>query len=79
MNKMELNDLMVCAFRYALGRKTYVVATIGELLIKHKDILSETSKAQMIRDINRVTKTANYGMDIDKNIWIRVRTALEGY
>ena len=79
MDKIELNDLLVCAFRYAIGRKTYVVPTIADLLLKYKDILSETSKAQIIRDINRAVKTANYGMDTDKNIWLRVRTGLEGY
>ena len=77
MNHIELNDLMVCAFRYALGRRTYIAHTISELLIKHKDILSEGAKIGIVRDINRALQSNNYGMDMDKECWVKLRNVLD--
>jgi hypothetical protein len=68
---------MVCAFRYALGRRTYVTHTISELLIKHKDELSEQSKIIILHDIARAINANDYGMDIDKACWIKLREALK--
>ena len=76
MNDIELNDLMVCAFRYALGRKTYISKVISELLIKHKDKLSLSSRAVILRDIKRAFDTDNYGMEMDADVWLKLQEEL---
>ena len=76
MNKIELNDLMVCAFRYALGRRSYIVAVIGEILVTHKAELSDSSKAVICRDINKAIAKNHDGMDCDSAVWRYVRDHL---
>lgn len=77
MNKMELNDLMVCAFRYALGRRTYIAHTISELLVKYKDKLTDSSRMNIIRDIDRALVSGDFGMTIDKEAWIKLKEELK--
>ena len=73
----ELGDLIICAFRYALGRKTYITNTIAELIIKYKDELSTSDTEVIKRDIKRAFDMNNYGMEMDKKEWQRVLEALE--
>lgn len=76
MNNMELNDLMVCAFRYALGRRSYITHTIAELLIKHKDKLFAQSKETVLKDIQVAFDTNNYGMEMDRAVWEKLQGEL---
>lgn len=77
MDNMEINDLMVCAFRYALGRKTYITGAISDLLIKYKDKLSVQSREAILRDIKKAFDTNNYGMEMDKEVWAKLQEELE--
>jgi hypothetical protein len=77
MNNMELNDLLVCAFRYALGRRSYITYTISDLLVRHKDKLFAQSKKSILRDIKRAFDTNNYGMEMDKEVWQKLKEELE--
>lgn len=72
----EFGDLILCAFRYALGRKTYITSTISELIIKYKDNIDENDKEVITRDIRRSFETNNYGMEMDKEIWEKVLSEL---
>jgi len=76
MNNKELNDLMVCSFRYAMGRRTYIASTISDILIKHKEELSTQSKESILRDIQRALNANNYGMDMDKEVWVKLQEEL---
>ena len=44
-------DLLIYAFRYILGRRTYAVSTIIDLLKSNWDILSEGDKQLYIKEI----------------------------
>ena len=44
-------DLLIYAFRYVLGRRTYAVSTIIDLLKSNWDILSEGDKQLYIKEI----------------------------
>jgi len=77
MNNMELNDLMVCAFRYALGRRSYITYTISDLLVRHKDKLFVQSKESILKDIQRAFDTNNYGMEMDKEVWQKLKEELQ--
>lgn len=51
VNKQDLNDLCLEALRYVLPRHTYAVASTCEIIKKHKDDLTDTTKQVMLRDI----------------------------
>ncbi len=76
VNDREIETLMVCAFRYAIGRKTYIVNTIADILIEHKDKLGDGARLGIVRDIHRDIAIENVGMECDKREWLRVLEAL---
>lgn len=79
------HDLMVIsAFRYCLGRQTYVVQACANWLIDIWPLLSENNRAVIQRDLERefelddAARAAgdNYkplGWDCDRKDWERVR------
>ena len=73
----EFGDLMVCAFRYALGRKTYITSTIAELILKYYLLLDDNDCEVIIRDIKKAFEANNYGMEMDRVSWEQVLTKLE--
>lgn len=76
IEKLILNDLLVYAFRYALGRSTYAVADMVHYLIMFKEYLNPSQKDVIIRDIERALETNNYGMEMDKPYWESVLVEL---
>ena len=59
-----IDDLVyLAAFRYALGRMTYIVSTIADELIKAD--LSDETKKTIVREIK--------AMDFDRKEWTRVK------
>lgn len=81
------NDLMaVAAFRYCLGRKTYIVGECADWLIEQWPNFSDNAKAIIKRDLEDTflsddeTRAAGVdtffkplGMDCDRAQWERVR------
>lgn len=81
------NDLMaVAAFRYCLGRRTYIVGDCAEWLIEQWPNISDNAKAIIKRDLEyaflsddetRATGVDTFfkplGMDCDREQWERVR------
>ena len=56
----DLNDLIVCAFRYALGRRTYIVHTITEIIKANLSALESRTIEVMLRDIESQHEYANW-------------------
>jgi len=86
INPLGMNDLMAtAAFRYCLGRRTYIVGECAEWLIEHWDTLNEAAKSTIKRDleeafINDDTARASgkenrlpLGCVCDRQAWERVR------
>jgi molybdopterin converting factor small subunit len=72
MNKqgLEVSELtLVASFRYALGRKTYVVSAIVENILKNWSSLSIKFKAKIKEEIQEAIKKNNAGSDIDIEQW----------
>lgn len=66
---MELNkDILFYAFRYALGRKTYVVDKVVDSIILNWDKLELSTKRVMNNEITQaiMDKAAGHKMDVDK-------------
>ncbi|WP_215507634.1 hypothetical protein [Peptoniphilus sp. EMRHCC_23] len=66
MNTAEKQVLYIAAFRYALGRSTYIVDIIARILKDNSDELTEKSKDLIIKEI---AECKNLGMDCDAKAW----------
>jgi hypothetical protein len=75
--RMHFNDLAWAAVRYALGRKTYMVATVCDVLIKNADKLYNQNREKMTHEILRAIETGSAGMPVDVKDWQRVLDAFE--
>lgn len=76
MNQKDLNDILFCSFRYALGRRTYIVSEICRILIENKSELSPITRLKIIDEIHRALETNNAGMDCDEKNWREVSEKL---
>ena len=78
----DLNDLIVCAFRYALGRRTYIVHTISEIIKSNFSALDSRTIEVMLQDIERqheyekVGIDKAFGDDCDRERWMEVEVLL---
>jgi hypothetical protein len=68
---MTLNQeiTLFCAFRYALGRKTYVVGAVCEELQRHYNELKEHDKAKYVQEIQEYQDEWGVAGDEFDNIW----------
>lgn len=73
--KLETTDdriVLVCAFRYALGRKTYTPTIIADTLIANWGHISDGDKALYKREIEDAIDRQKAGMDCDVETWKRI-------
>ena len=68
MTNHDLNTLFICAFRYAIGRKTYIASDVADILAKYKSELTDTAKALIKKEIAR----NELGSDCDTQTWDRL-------
>lgn len=47
----ELQDIVICALRYALRRKTYITYATADFIMKNPELIDERVRAVMIRDL----------------------------
>ncbi len=73
----RMDTIVFCAFRYALGRKTYVVSEVVEEIIKRLPEITEQTKMQMSDEIFRAITSQKAGMDIDVAEWLKLKEAVE--
>lgn len=69
MNTKDFNDLAWPAMRYALGRKTYVVEQVCNVLIKNAHDLTSDNRYKMGAEIIRAINRNEAGMDMDVKCW----------
>lgn len=72
----ELNTLLICSFRYALGRMTYVVSEVVDIIIRHKKELHASAKLLMIREIKWALDHNQAGLQCDREEWERLLNEL---
>ena len=80
MKTQNINDriALVCAFRYALGRKSYAVGAVTEVLIESMDDFSQSERDLFVREIKTAIENDHAGMDCDITRWASVMDAAEG-
>ena len=72
IEQKEVRDLLFYSFRYALGRSTYAVEDVADMIIKYWDMLSSNEQSCIIKEIEHSIAQDNYGMDMDLKSWQRV-------
>lgn len=66
MNVVDTQLLYIAAFRYALGRQTYIVPAIAGAIRESRDILTNETARLMAREI---VECKNLGMECDARMW----------
>lgn len=56
INYKDLNTMILCTTRYGLGRKTYIILDVAELLIKYKDEISSSIREIICKEIEQFLK-----------------------
>ncbi len=75
IDNRDFTSLCLCAFRYAIDRKTGISHEMSRLLNKYSNHLDEWAKDQIKRDIQNKLDTPNLDA-FDKINWESLRRAL---
>lgn len=67
---MTQDDLILCAFRYCLGRATYIVHDMVKHLKDHWNEIDHVYKNMIIKDIGRALDMNRFGHEMDKVEWV---------
>ena len=65
-------NIVVYAFRYALGRKTYAVGEVSDYLIENWHRFSKHTQSQIVEDIEKAIERGEAGMECDIQQWKRI-------
>lgn len=71
-NDVNQDILLFCAFRYALGRMTYVVGSIIDIFIANWDNMPKSRREMYKREIREAIRTNNCGEKYDIKNWERI-------
>lgn len=72
----DLKDIVICALRYAIGRKTYVTEEVCDYIKEHPELIDERVKTVMLRDLEDLDKYYEKN-DIDYVIFNNLRKWLK--
>lgn len=70
-------ETIVCAFRYAVGRKSYVVANIVRDISENADQLSQKTRQLIIKEIKEKWHVNALGHQQDSAQWVALLHKLE--
>lgn len=69
LNNNDFEVLVLCSMRYALGRKTYVVQEICNIINDNKEKLSNLTIEIITKEVQAAIQNNKAGMDMDVNQW----------
>jgi len=76
----DLKDIVICALRYALGRKTYTTFATSEFIMNNPDLIDERVCIVMLRDLEYYFEDRKNRLihddECDKNSWIALQNWL---
>lgn len=79
LNRMDFRLLILSAFRYALGRMTYIVPVVANVIRDSKDRLDSQAIDLIIQEIEEAEKRNGLGMECDIEVWLRLKKELEDF
>lgn len=77
MTNHDQDTILFYAFRYALGRMTYSVFDVVDIIIKNVDIVSINHRQLMIKEIKNAIENGRAGMQMDVEEWKRLVRVLD--
>ena len=66
----ELGILTICALRYCFGRMGYMPSFIVDATKANWELLSQSDKVTILKDIEQTILEGRLGMDCDKQMWL---------
>ena len=75
----DLDTLLVCSFRYALGRSTYIVHDVCEIIKTYSKLLSSNSLILIQREIMDAINRNQAGMRMDIEEWTVLTQEIGAY
>lgn len=79
MDDDDFNSLLVCAFRYALHRKTYVTEEIADIVLRYLPKLSINTRDILKREIIELLNRKEFISTVDLLLWNSVLKDIESY
>lgn len=80
-NDYVLKDMIICALRYALGRRTYVTEETATFIKENPKLIDRRVKSVMLNDLNQYFErrsNAYYTDDeCDYQVWLSLKNWLE--
>lgn len=71
MNSPDI--ILFCAFRYAIGRSTYVVDVVVDEILKRWENLSQSDKELYAHELlEHIRKFGRIGMECDAKSWKKI-------
>ena len=64
--------ILICAFRYALGRQTYVVSIVVEEIHRVWSELNHSDKELIVREILEQQRKSSLGHRCDEDDWLSI-------
>lgn len=74
---LDQEIVLSCAFRYALGRMTYVVSSVADEIERYIPVLSITQLSLYSTEISDALLENRIGMDMDADRWVKLRNACD--
>lgn len=68
VSSTNLRTLLVCSFRYSLGRQTYMPSLVQSIIKQHWEDLEDSDLLQFADDIDR-SKDSELGANFDARDW----------
>lgn len=75
INSLDLQLLFISAFRYALGRRSYITSTMAHIIKDNSDALTDHTVDLMISEIRHCK---DLGMECDRRVWEDLSKFLSG-
>lgn len=75
---LDFQSLILYAMRYAIGRKTFAVNDVTQIIEDNLNELSKSTLELMVRDIEKEGERHNLGMEMDKKIWLDLVVKMKG-
>lgn len=76
----DLQDMIISALRYALGRRTYITSETAEFIKRYPELIDERVKSVMLRDLEEYfqkRESFKFDDECDFNTWKSLYNWLE--
>ena len=73
----EFQQFIIYAERYAIGRMTYVLIEVNQIIRKYLPRISSNTLGVLIQDIELEADRDMLGMDFDKKMWLALLNTLK--